>query len=539
MSQHLQLICYEDEHLLVINKPPGISTHAPGPFAGEGIYDWLRHREPHWASLAIVHRLDKETSGVMVFGKTPLANRSLTHQFAHGEVRKLYRLVSDRKVGRSEIKAVSALVRVGEKYRCRPLHAGSDRAETRFRVVETRGNLITLEAEPVTGRTHQIRAQAADQGFPIMGDPLYGGTSAPRLFLHAESISFRHPASSELVTFSAPADFLADARLTLRSALIESDLTNAYRMIHGAGDGWPGWYVDRLGDFVLSQSERPLTAGQSELLNRLNDRVTPRTSWLTPRGTYHKLLTRRIRQVTPVEAAPQLVAGEAAPQRFRVLENGLNLELSFGEGYSVGLFLDQRDNRRRLLVHHVAADFPLFTDKASEHAVLNTFAYTCGFSLCAAKAGLRTTNVDLSAKYLEWGKRNFMLNGLDPSQHEFLGGDAFDWLRRLRAKQRMFDVIILDPPTFSQSKTRGVFRAEKHIGQLVAAALPLLKRQGVLFASTNAATLKPEQFLHAIEAAAATAHRAILQRHYVPQPPDFPILRTEPAHLKTVWLRLN
>ena len=73
--------------MVVVNKPAGWNTHAPSPYAGEGIYDWLRHREPRWASLAIIHRLDKETSGVMVFGKTPLANRSLTEQFAGREVR--------------------------------------------------------------------------------------------------------------------------------------------------------------------------------------------------------------------------------------------------------------------------------------------------------------------------------------------------------------------------------------------------------------------------------------------------------------------
>ena len=75
-------VLHEDEHLLVVNKPAGWNTHAPSAFAGEGIYDWLKHREPRWASLAIIHRLDKETSGVMVFGKTTLANRSLTEQFA-------------------------------------------------------------------------------------------------------------------------------------------------------------------------------------------------------------------------------------------------------------------------------------------------------------------------------------------------------------------------------------------------------------------------------------------------------------------------
>ena len=74
-------IVFEDDDLLVVNKPPGWNTHAPSPYAGEGVYEWLRHREPRWAELSILHRLDKDTSGLMVFGKTPLANRSLTQQF--------------------------------------------------------------------------------------------------------------------------------------------------------------------------------------------------------------------------------------------------------------------------------------------------------------------------------------------------------------------------------------------------------------------------------------------------------------------------
>src|SRR5512140_1689163 len=87
-------VIFEDEHLLVVNKPAGMNTHAPSPFAGEGIYDWLRHREPRWAGLAIIHRLDKETSGVIVFSKTPLANRALTQQFTQRTVRKLYLLLT-------------------------------------------------------------------------------------------------------------------------------------------------------------------------------------------------------------------------------------------------------------------------------------------------------------------------------------------------------------------------------------------------------------------------------------------------------------
>ena len=113
-------VIFEDEHLLVVNKPAGWNTHAPRPYAGEGIYDWLRHREPRWASLAIIHRLDKETSGVLVFGKTPLANKSLTEQFTDRRVRKKYLLLTDRAVPQTEFTVKTTLVRVGEKYASRP-----------------------------------------------------------------------------------------------------------------------------------------------------------------------------------------------------------------------------------------------------------------------------------------------------------------------------------------------------------------------------------------------------------------------------------
>src|SRR5580693_9417240 len=164
MGEPPPCVIFEDEHLLVVNKPAGMNTHAPSPYAGEGIYEWLRHREPRWAALAIIHRLDKETSGVMVFGKTPAANRSLTEQFTRHTIVKNYRLVTDRPVKFERVTVVSSLVRVGEKYSSHPLHAGGERAETRFRVLSSAAGRTLLEAEPVTGRTHQIRAQAGADG---------------------------------------------------------------------------------------------------------------------------------------------------------------------------------------------------------------------------------------------------------------------------------------------------------------------------------------------------------------------------------------
>src|ERR1044072_8174909 len=114
------------------NNPAGMNTHAPSPSAGEGIYYWLRHREPRWAKLAIIHRLDKETSGLLVFGKTSLANKSLTEQFASRAVKKTYVLLTDRAVDRKEFTAHSTIVRAGEKYVSRSVLGSGDRADKRF-----------------------------------------------------------------------------------------------------------------------------------------------------------------------------------------------------------------------------------------------------------------------------------------------------------------------------------------------------------------------------------------------------------------------
>jgi 23S rRNA (cytosine1962-C5)-methyltransferase len=526
-------VIYEDEHLLVVAKPAGWNTHAPSPHASEGIYDWLKHREPRWSSLAIIHRLDKETSGVLVFGKTPLANKSLTEQFTDRRVKKKYLLLTDRAVPKKEFTVKTALVRVGEKYASRP---GGEIAETKFtpavepefKIQNSKFKIVS--AEPLTGRTHQIRVHAAESGFPIIGDTLYGGTASSRVFLHAAEIAFTHPATGKPVKFSAPVDFDREPRLALRQAIIEPAETNAFRLVHGASDGWPGWFVERLGDFLLSQSDAPLSAMQNEELSRL-------AKTFFSRGVYHKILSRQVRRSSTAEASPHLAFGEAAPERLEILENGVRYEMSFNEGYSVGLFLDQRDNRRRFLTGYIAASFPQLS--TVNYQLLNCFAYTCGFSVAAAKAGARTTSLDLSKKYLEWGKRNFALNGLDPAAHDFIYGDTFDWLRRLAKKGRAFDAIVLDPPTFSQSKEHGTFRAEKDYGKLVTTALPVLKPGGVLLASTNAADWPPENFLADVGTAVHAAKRKIVQRHYVPQPPDFPISRTEPAYLKTVWLKIG
>lgn len=532
MITPLPCIVFEDEYVLVINKPAGLNTHSPAPFAGEGIYDWLRHREPRWSSLAIIHRLDKDTSGLIVFGKSKKANVSLTDQFSSRVVRKRYLLITDRPVDSLKSTVRSAIVRVGNKYLSRPVHQGATIAETHFRIIAPSKNGTLVLATPVTGRTHQIRVHAATQGIPILGDTLYGGTSAKRLYLHAESLSFRHPVTSEESNFQVKAPFESDSCMLIRSGLIDSDLTTAYRLLHGSSDQWHGWYLDRIGDYLLSQSsEKNPTPPQRERISHL-------TRSLSLQGVYHKTLNRQIQNRSSADASPKLIEGKPAVNPFRICENGLRFEVSFQEGYSMGLFLDQRDNRRRILSNYIAAGFPLFAQIADSPEVLNVFAYTCAFSVCAAKIGTRVTSLDLSKKYLEWGKRNFLENGLNPNDHDFIFGDAFDWLRRLEKKGRRFDFIILDPPTFSRSKKIGTFQVQSNYPDLLRLAMPLLKPAGVLLASSNASGWKPSVFSDTLLQTIQENGRSILKQHFAPQPPDFPITRTEPSYLKTLWLKI-
>ena len=537
-----ELILLEDEHLLAVRKPSGINTHAAGPFAGEGIYEWLRRREPRWADLAIIQRLDKETSGVLLFSKSRRANVSLTKQFSRRRVSKVYELLTDRRPPERELTVRSRIRKGYGRFESLVDGVADDseeglEAETHFTVLEEAGESgrWRVRAEPRTGRTHQIRIHAADSGFPILGDALYGGTPHGRLCLHACALTLRHPATNEEMRLESPADFGRQTGLALRAAVVDPVLTDAFRVVHGAADGHPGWYVERLGEFLLASTAEAV-----------GDGVIP--EWLRglaagsgAKGLAIRRLERHVRGASPESVGPRHVWGEPPPEEFAVRENGVRFLLRFGEGYSCGLFLDQRDNRRRLLRNWVGPAFPVCEGDAglAGAEVLNVFAYTCGFSVAAAGAGARVTSLDLSRKYLDWGRRNFEANGLDPAAHDFIFGDALDWMKRLGKKGRRFKAVLLDPPTFSQSRESGVFRAENDYGGLVSSAARLLDDNGVLIASTNAARLEPGAFLDQVHQGLEAAGCDVAAELFIPQPPDFPTCREEPGYLKTLWVRVR
>lgn len=231
------------------------------------------------------------------------------------------------------------------------------------------------------------------------------------------------------------------------------------------------------------------------------------------RSLWHKRLEIDHRQ------APEHVAGRQFSAPFEVTEHGVRFEIDFQAGYSQGLFLDQRLNRLAVRERVRPGD-----------RILNTFAYTCGFSVVAALAGATTTSVDLSKNYLEWGKRNFQRNGLSPGDHFFTRGDTFDWFRRWDKSGIRFDGIVLDPPTFSRNSKGKVFRVGNDLGELIELARGVLNPGGWLLCCTNFRGIAAWDFESLARAAAGRGAKLETR----PMPPEF----TAEAYLKTVWVDL-
>jgi len=205
-------ILHQDDHIIVLNKPANLSV-LPEGWDPEAPY--LRQiLEEQYERIWVVHRLDKVTSGVMVFALTAEAHRGLNRQFERHEVEKVYQAIVEGIPPWDEHTARHMLqTNVGRKHRTVVVHKRGKNSETGFIVLKRGQAGALIEAHPKTGRTHQIRVHLSALGFPILGDSLYGASETDliaRPALHAYSIAFFHPISGEHINFHAnpPNDFL-------------------------------------------------------------------------------------------------------------------------------------------------------------------------------------------------------------------------------------------------------------------------------------------------------------------------------------------
>ena len=212
-------ILLEDEHLLAIVKPAGVAVHG-GSGVSSGVIEQLRRSRPAAKFLELVHRLDKETSGILLLAKKRSALTALQDQFRSRDTGKVYAaaVLGDwpEKLKVLDLALHKGLDAAGERHvRVVPAeHEDGRRSITLVKVLQRRGDFTLLDVTIKTGRTHQIRVHLAHSGHPIVGDPKYGdfvrnkafakAHGYARMFLHARQLAFDHPATGERITLQAP-----------------------------------------------------------------------------------------------------------------------------------------------------------------------------------------------------------------------------------------------------------------------------------------------------------------------------------------------
>ena len=275
-----------------------------------------------------------------------------------------------------------------------------------------------------------------------------------------------------------------------------------------------GAWIERFGrDILISYKE---AAAPERLTAELY-------SWQKSVGfEFLRIFARFLPKKNEEREKPQLVFGDTtANMQTIATEHWLKYGIDFAAGYSVGLFIDQRENRR-------------FVRQVMPKRVLNCFAYTCSFSVAAASVGASTVNVDLSKKSLSRGRENFALNNLPTNDNRFIADDVTSVLPRMARKGERFDMIILDPPTFSRSHRGKAFHIESDFEKLLLDALELVERDGRILLSTNCSTLGVKD-LEVMGRYCLKLTRRAAKFHRQPPLPDFP----PGTGASTIWMTLR
>ncbi|HET9418441.1 MAG TPA: class I SAM-dependent methyltransferase [Chthoniobacterales bacterium] len=288
----------------------------------------------------------------------------------------------------------------------------------------------------------------------------------------------------------------------------EAQGTDAHRLCT-IPDGW----VERFGSDALISFKNVAT--RDRLLCELN-------CWGTAVGfALGRIFGRLLPKRNEEREKPRLMFGDRQGNlQTTATERHLKFGIDFGAGYSVGLFVDQRENRS-------------YIRRVKPKRLLNCFAYTCSFSVAATSVGASTVNVDLSKKSLTRGRENFALNRLATSGHHFIVDDVMSVLPRLARRGEKFNAIILDPPTFSRNSRGDSFHVEQDFERLLNLALEVAVQDARILLSTNCSALGH----HALEGMARHSLKLCRRAGKFARParlPDFP----PGAGAKSVWLLL-
>lgn len=543
-------LVYQDRDLIVVDKPAGVSVQSPER------HDDLVSRvaallqAPPNAYLSVHGYLDRDVSGLVVLARRPEINAPLAAQVREGTMRLCWvaavqgclprpsgtshvRLVRDRD---GTVRAASASDRQAEP------------VELRWRLLDAQADRSLLGVELDRDGARRLRAALhAVLGVAVAGDVGHGAAQAPRLMLHAHAVELTHPGTGKkLVLRSQPpgsfdrwmqggagaasrgagslAAMLREAAVA-RYPIRAAGQVSAYRLFHGEGEGLAGVDVDRLADHLV------VWVGE-QFEPRDREALLDAAAALGPDGVYLKVRPRHASRVvdsrTPQLAPSRALRGADAPEELVVRERDLRFVVRPGDGLSTGLFLDQRENRA------------WFAEQCDGCSVLNLFAYTCSFTVAAARGGARSSvSIDASQRVLQTGARNLEINAVAGDRHVLVCDDVLRWLPQARKRGLLFDRIVLDPPSFSTThKSRFSFASD--IGAVAEHCFGLMPAAGgILLVCTNHRTTTRLKLRRSVEAAAARAQRRVARAQWLPTQLDFPSAPGAEPHMKALAVHVE
>ena len=518
-------VVYEDDDLIAVCKPEGVGCQPADPDHPDDLPYRLK-RERGLPYLGIHQRLDPELSGVVVYAKDKRANKGLAAQVEGRTVRERYvAIVEGWRGGPRRLEHWLARGRDGRTVQSHRKDRKAKRVVTEVEAVEPAGDRARLRLRVDGVRAHPLRAQLAAVGAPVVGDALYGGAAAPRLMLQLGGLALDHPVTGARLVLEAREPAVFEASRTgaldpfgepwLRDSLeraIErrwglshrSDL-DAYRLVHEAGDALSGVAVDAYGDWLVVHLHDDGLPHERAIVDALAELATPT-------GVYVK---RHVRQANVLveagedHAPTHPVWGEPAPSPLGIGEHGLPLLVRLDDGLGTGVFLDQRLNRQRV------------RELSGGARVLNLFAHTAAFTVAAGIGGARESlSVDSSKRLLERAREQLDHAGLDPTRHRLEAADCFDALDRLAEAGERFELVIVDPPTYSTTKSTR-WTSGKAWRDLGARCLRVTTPGGHVLACSNDRRMSFGAFRRHLHRAADDEGTSFAQLKDLPMPPEY------------------
>ena len=265
------------------------------------------------------------------------------------------------------------------------------------------------------------------------------------------------------------------------------DVTEAFRVVNGAADGFPGLTLDKFGDrYQIQYFGEELLRDRRAIVDAVAQKFAP---------VCLVVKERLSRSGKSLENPPMEVAvGRPEDSVGVVREDSALFNVDLLDTVNPGLFLDMRHIRLEM------------GERAADRRMLNLFSYTCAFSVHGRLGGAEiSTNADISAKILDKGRENYALNGLEPKPGEFFRGNAVEYVHWAQKKGLKFDAIVLDPPSFARFKGKN-FNVREHLMPLVADCATLLNPKGLFMVSSNYSEFNLSKFSRDALAAVASVH---------------------------------